>query len=101
MGDIVVLPMGLQTPSTPSVLPLTPPFEPVRWLAAGTCICIGKALAEPLGRQLYQVLLRKQFLASAIVSGFGGCIWNGSLGGPVSGWPFLQYLLYSLSLYFI
>ena len=33
-----------------------------------------------------------------IVSGFGDRIWDGSLGGPVSGWPFLQFLLHTLSL---
>ena len=32
----------------------------------------------------------KLMLASAIVSGFGGCLWDGSPGGPVSGWSFLQ-----------
>jgi hypothetical protein len=29
------------------------------------------------------------FLAYAIVSGFGGCIWDGFSGGAVSGWSFL------------
>jgi hypothetical protein len=29
-------------------------------------------------------------LAYAIVSGFGGCLWDGSLDGAVSGWSFLQ-----------
>jgi hypothetical protein len=28
-------------------------------------------------------------LAYAIVSGFVGCLWDGSLGGAVSGWSFL------------
>jgi hypothetical protein len=28
-------------------------------------------------------------LASAIVSGFGGGLWDGSPGGAVSGWSFL------------
>jgi hypothetical protein len=31
-------------------------------------------------------------LASAIVSGFGVCRWDGSLGGTISGWPVLQSL---------
>ena len=35
------------------------------------------------------------------MSGFGGCIWDGSLGGAVSGWPFLQSLLHTLSLYLL
>ena len=46
--DIVVLPMGLQTPSDPSFFPLTPLLRypcSVRWLAACIHICIGKALA--------------------------------------------------------
>ena len=45
--DIVVLPMGLQTPSAPSVLSLTPPLVSpcsVGWLAANICICICQAL---------------------------------------------------------
>jgi hypothetical protein len=72
--DIIVLPMVLQTPSVPSVFPLTPPLGSpcsVQWLASSTCICIGQALAEPLRGQLYQAPVRKHFLASAIVSGFG------------------------------
>jgi hypothetical protein len=75
--NIAVLPMGLQTPSAPSVLPLTSPLGSpysVRWLAASIHICIGKALEKPLGRQLYQAPVSKHFLASAIVSGFDGCI---------------------------
>ena len=40
--DIVVFPVGLQTPSAPSVLFLTPPLETlfsVRWLAVRNCLC--------------------------------------------------------------
>jgi hypothetical protein len=76
--DIVFLPIGLQTPSAPSVLSLTPPLGSpcsVQWLAASIHICIGQFLAEPLRRQLYQAPVSKYFLASAIVSGFGDCIW--------------------------
>jgi hypothetical protein len=36
----------------------------------------------------------KHFLASAIVSGFGVCRWDGSQGGVVSRWPFLQSLFH-------
>jgi hypothetical protein len=36
-------------------------------------------------RELYQGPVRKIFLTYAIVSGFGGCIWDGSLGRAVSG----------------
>jgi hypothetical protein len=70
-----------------------------RWLVA--CICIGQDLAEPLRRQLYQAPVSKYFLASAIVSWFGVCMWDGSPGWPDSGWPFLQSLLYFLSLHFL
>ena len=81
MIDIVVLPMGF----------------PVLNLVLG---CIGQALAELLRRQLYEAPVSKCFLESAIVSGFGVCRWDGSIDGAVSGWPFLQFLLHSLSLNF-
>jgi hypothetical protein len=58
------------------------------------CICLGQVLAEPLREQPYQAPVSKCFLSSAIVSGFGVCRWGGSLGGAVSGWPFLQSLLH-------
>jgi hypothetical protein len=81
--DIVVLPMGLQTPSTPSVLSLTSLLGTlcsVQWLAASIHLCICKALAGPLRRQPYQAPVSKHFLASTIVSCFGDCIWNGFPG---------------------
>jgi hypothetical protein len=92
-----------KAPSAPSVLLLTPPLRflcSVQWLAVSIHICIGQDLAELLRRQLYQAPVSKHFLASAMVSGFGVCMWDGSPGGAVSGWPFLQSLLHSLSLYF-
>jgi hypothetical protein len=48
-------------------------------------------------QETYQAPISKHFLASAIVTGFGGCIWDGAPGGAVSGWPFLQSLLHPLS----
>jgi hypothetical protein len=93
-----------KTPSAPLVLLLTPPLGSlcsVQWMAARICICIGQDLAEPLRRQMYQAPVSKHFLASAIVRGFGGCIWDESPGRAVSGWPFLQSLLHSLFLYFL
>ena len=102
--DIVVLPIGLQTPSARSVLSLTPPLgalRSVQWLAASIRLCICQALAEPFRRQLYQAPVSKHFLASTIVSRFGDCIWNGSSGGAASGWPFLQSLLHTLALYLL
>ena len=55
--------------------------------------CICQALAEPLKRQIYQGPVTKLLLASTIVSGFGGCLWDRSPGGTVSGLSFLQSLL--------
>jgi len=102
--NTVVLSVELQTPSDPSVLSLTLPLGfpcSVQWLGANILICISKALAEPLRRHPYQAPVMEHFLASAIVTEFDGYIWDGSPGGTVSGWPFLQSLLCSLSLYFL
>jgi hypothetical protein len=49
-------------------------------------------------RQLYQGPVSKILLAYVIVSGFSGCLWDGSLGGAVSGWSFLLSQLRTLSL---
>ena len=101
---VVVLPMGLQTPSAHSVLSLTPLLgtpHSVQWLAESIRLCICKALAGPLRRQPYQTPFSMCFLASTVVSGFGDCIWDESPGGTVSGWPFLQSLLYTLSPYLL
>jgi hypothetical protein len=94
--------MGLQIPSTPSVLSLTPLMQTLRsvqWLAANIQLCICKALAEPLRKQPYQAPFNMPFFTSKIVPGFGNCIWDGSPGGTVSGWPFLESLLNTLSPY--
>ena len=52
MVDIVVLPMGLQTPSAPSVLSLTPPLGTpcsVQWLTASPKVSLlDKLLIELL-----------------------------------------------------
>ena len=88
MVDIVLLPMGLQTPSSPSVPSLTlllgAPHS-VQWLAANIRLCICKALARLLRRQPYQAPVTMHFLASTIVSGFGNYIWDESPGVTVSG----------------
>jgi hypothetical protein len=63
--DIVVLPMGLQSPSAPSVLSPTPPL--VLLCSANIHICIYKALTEPLRRHLCLVPVSKLFPASASV----------------------------------
>jgi hypothetical protein len=80
----IVLSVGLQIPSAPSVLSLTPPLGTpcsVQWLAVSIYLCTCQDLAEPLRRQLYQAPFRKHFLASTIVTRFGDCIWNGSPDG--------------------
>ena len=41
------------------------------------------------------------FVDITLVSGFGDCIWDESPDGAVSGWPFLQSLLHTLSLYLL
>jgi hypothetical protein len=94
----------LQTPSVTTVLALVSPFgnlHSVQCLPVHIHICIGLALEEPLREQLYQAPVNKHFLASAIVSGFGVNRWGGFLGGAVSSWPFLQFLLHSLSMHFL
>jgi len=73
----IVVFMGLQTLSAPSILSLTPPMGilfSVQWLAVSIRLCICQALAELLRRQLYQAPVIMHFLASAILSGFGGCM---------------------------
>ena len=84
---IVAPPLGLQTPSVPWVLSQTPLMGTlcsVQWIAVSIHFCICQALAEPLRRQLYQASVSKLLLASTVVSGFDGCLWDGSPGGPTS-----------------
>jgi hypothetical protein len=67
-------------PSAPSFFSLTPPLGTpcsFRWLTVSIHLCICQALAEPLRRQSYQAPISMHFLALAIVSGFGVCIWDG------------------------
>jgi hypothetical protein len=92
------IPWELQIPSAPWVLSLAHPLGAlysVQWLAVSIHLCICQALAEPLRKQLYQAPVSKLLLASTIVSGFGDCMWDGSPGVAVSGWPFLQSLLHT------
>jgi hypothetical protein len=92
VGWYFVLPMGLQTPSTPSVPSLTPLLGilcSIQCLAANIHFFICKALAGSFRRQPYQASFSKHFLASTIVSECSNCIWEKSPGGTVYGWPFL------------
>ena len=82
--------MDLLTPSAPSVLPLTPPLGSlrlVRWLA----VCIYRLYWSDSGTASQGITISKDFLASAIVSRFSVCRWDGSLGGQ-----FLDGLSFSL-----
>ena len=74
---INVPPMGLQTPSTIWVLSLAPPLGTlcsVQWMTVSIHFCIFQSLTEPLRRQICQGTVSKLLLASAILSGFGGCL---------------------------
>ena len=73
----------------------------VQRLASSINLCICKALEEPLRRQPYQASISKHFSESTITSRFASCIWHGSLSRAVFGWPFLQSLVHTLSLYFL
>jgi hypothetical protein len=71
--------------------------------------CICQALAEPLRKQLYQAPVSKLFLTSVIVSGFGGCLWEGfpsggtvwmvipSVSSPTSIFPYVLIPMWILS----
>jgi len=72
------------TPSAPSDFSLTSPLQnpcSVEWLPASFYFCVCRAMAESLRRHPYLVPVSKHHLASAIVTGFGGCISNGSQVG--------------------
>jgi hypothetical protein len=93
---IDVSPMGLEIPSDTWVLSLAPSLGTlcsIKWMIVSMHFWICQVLAVPLRRQLNQAPVSKLLLASAIVSGFGGCLWDVSTSGAVSGWSFLQSLL--------
>jgi hypothetical protein len=87
---IVVPPMGLHTRSVPWVISLAPPLETLCSIQKMTmsiyfCICQALAGYQPHRRQLYQGPVSKILLSYAIRPGFGGCLWDGSPCGAVSG----------------
>jgi hypothetical protein len=47
-------------------------------------MCISKAVAEPIKRELYQAPVSKHFLALAIGTEFCGCIWDEFLALAIS-----------------
>ena len=98
---IIVHLMGLLSPSDPTVFSLDPPLGTLcsaQWMSVSLHLCIFQTLADPFRRQLYQAPVSKHLVLSTIVSGFGDITWDGSPGGTVSGWSFLQSLL-QVSLY--
>jgi hypothetical protein len=52
---------------------------------------------RPSGDRYIRLLLAGP-VGICLVSGFGGCLWDGSPSGAVSGWSFFQSLLRTLSL---
>jgi hypothetical protein len=65
----IVLPMGLQNPSAPLVLSLTPPLGTlcsVPWLAESIHLCIGQASSE---------ILRRQHLSGSCQQGIHNSVW--------------------------
>ena len=90
--DVVVLHLGLQITSGPSVLSLTPllgTLVSVQWLAASICLL---RLWQSLSEDSYIRLLSACTSWHPQVSEFGHCIWHGSPGGAVSSWSFPQDL---------
>jgi hypothetical protein len=95
---IVVPPMWLQTPSATWILSLAPSLGilcSIQWMTVSIHFCICQALAEPLRRQLYQAPVSKLLLASTIVSGFGGCLWDESWRGWGNLWMVIPSVLAS------
>jgi hypothetical protein len=95
---------GCKTPSAPWVHSLAPPLGTlwsVQWMAVSIHFCICQALTKPLRGQLSEAPVSKHLLASTIVSGLGSCIWDGSSGGTVTWWTFLQFLFQTSSLYLL
>jgi len=66
----IILPMCMQSPSAPSVLPLTLSLESllsVQWLAMGICFCLRFWQSLSKGSYAYQAPVCKHILVSAIV----------------------------------
>ena len=98
MVDTVAPPTGLQTPSAPSVpSPTLPSGTPssVQWFVCELLPLYLSGSGRATRRQPYQAPVSKNFLASSIPSRFCDCIWDGSPGGAVSTWHFLQSLLHT------
>ena len=76
--NIVVLPMKLQTPSTPSVFSLTLPLGSpcsIQWLVASIHICIGQAPETAIAGSYQQAFL------GVCYSVCGWCLYMERVGG--------------------
>jgi len=95
MVGIVVL-KGLQAPSAPSILSLTPligTMFSVQWLAARINLRVCDDMAEPLRRQLYQASFSMHFMTSEISSGLGNLDFGADIYLSVSAY----YVCFSVS----
>ena len=95
--DTVGLPVGLPSPSAPSLLALILPYgslTSVPFFVVGICICFSQLLGRAYQRTGVLGSCCKQNIASIIVSGIGAHPWNGSQVGTVKVWPVLESLFY-------
>ena len=89
-----VLPMGLQSPSPSSVLPLALPLGSpgsVQWLVVHISILYWLGAGRPLREQPCQASVSRHFLGLITVLGFVVCRWDASLGGAVFSWSSLSF----------
>ena len=70
------------------------PLHSVQWLT----VSIPLLYLSGSGKASQEAAI-SDFPASKIVSRFGDCIWDGSPGGAVSGWPFLQSRSHFVSIF--
>ena len=87
--DTAFLPMGLQFPSAPSILPLTLPYwspTSVQWLAVNICICLSQLLVEPLRGQPCQSSVYTHNIASVLCQDLVGCACIGWIPSLARHW---------------
>jgi hypothetical protein len=96
--------LGLQTPLAHWVLSLAPSLGAlcsIQEITVSIHFSICQGLAKPHKIELYKGPVSKILLAYATMSGFGGCLWDGSPRGTVSGWSFHLSQLWTLTLYLL
>jgi hypothetical protein len=102
--DIAVLPTGLQTPSTPLVLSLTPPLGTPSLSPIVGCEHLPLYLSRSRRASQETAIsgsFSKYFLVYTIVSRFGYCILGWTPKWVISGWSSLQSVLYTWSPYLL